>query len=138
MKMEKRTNNLGQFQNTTMVKDHTKDVDDWINDLRYIDKELKDLLGLQNEATTGRSHAKQLMALKNASYRQIQGLTAYKGAIDQALECDTAACDTYFQESHEAHFQEYQGHFDSFRELQLELFPKLRAGLEAHFRTIGT
>ena len=138
MKTKKRKNNLGQFHNTAMVNDHTKDVDGWIKDLRYIDKELEDLLGLQNEATTGRSHGELLMALKNAGYREIQDLTAYKGAIEQALECDTAACETYFHESHETHFQQYQGHVDSFRELQLELFPKLRSGLEAHFQNIGT
>jgi len=137
MKMEAGLNNFEKFHNGELVEEHTKDADGWIEDIKYIDKELEDLLNLQGKMISKGSPADQLKHLKEKGTRQLLVLNTYKGAIEKVLECDTAACDTYYYESHRAHFQNYQDYVEAFKKLKENLFPEVSIGLEHHFQDYG-
>ncbi|MEZ4792405.1 MAG: hypothetical protein R2783_02720 [Gelidibacter sp.] len=111
-------------------KINSMELDNWMNHLRYIKKEIVNLINicskdlknkLEDDTVADRFHKKEIEndILLNA-------LQKYSNSRESIIECEDTACDMVYIKEHESYRRSYLYHLDKYRRLKDEFFNKVQ------------
>lgn len=111
-------------------KINTIELDNWINHLKYIKKELRNLIGLCGENLTHKIEDENIIEKFNKKDVEndtlINALRNYMTSREQIIECEDVKCDMIYITEHESYRRSYLYHLDKYRRLKDEFFSKVQ------------
>ncbi|PIB31594.1 hypothetical protein BFP78_06860 [Gaetbulibacter sp. 5U11] len=129
-----KTENIQIFDHDTNVdvthKINTMELDNWINHLKYIKKELSNLINicknelkdkLDDKSVVDRFEKKEI---ENETL--LNALNNYSKSRLNIIECEDTQCDMIYITEHESYRRSYLYHLDKYRRLKDEFFNKVQ------------
>ena len=129
-----KTENIQIFDHDTNVdvthKINTMELDNWINHLKYIKKELSNLINicknelkdkLDDKSVVDRFEKKEI---ENETL--LNALNTYSKSRLNIIECEDTQCDMIYITEHESYRRSYLYHLDKYRRLKDEFFNKVQ------------
>ncbi len=111
-------------------KINTMELDNWINHLKYIKKELVNLIGVCNKELNDKlgdnSVVERFEKKQNENETLLSALLKYHNSRSNIIECEDTACDMVYITEHESYRRSYLYHLDKYRRLKDEFFNKLQ------------
>ncbi len=127
------------FENEIYNHDHDVDVshkintielDNWINHLKYIKKELKNLIGLCKDDLSKKLEDESILQKFKKKETEndtlLSALHNYMSSRDGIVECEDTQCDMAFITDHESYRRSYLYHLDKYRRLKDEFYNKVQ------------
>jgi len=126
---------------TTEIYNHDTDIDvthkinsieldNWINHLKYISKELINLVSLCEEGLSikleDNSVLKRFLKKKEENETLLNALQKYSISRSGIAECEDTQCDIVYISEHETYRRSYLYHLDKYRRLKDEFFLKVQ------------
>ncbi|QNJ99133.1 hypothetical protein [Constantimarinum furrinae] len=111
-------------------KINTIELENWINHLKYIKKELKNLIGLYSKDLTNRINDQ--VVLQKFQKKEIENDTLlnalynYMNSRKGISECEDTQCDLAYINEHESYRRSYLYHLDKYRRLKDDFFKKVK------------
>ena len=111
-------------------KINTMELDNWINHLKYIKKELSNLINIcKNELSdklddNSVSDKFEKKAIENETL--FNALNGYSNSRLNIIECEDTQCDMIYITEHESYRRSYLYHLDKYRRLKDEFFNKVQ------------
>ncbi|WP_034260447.1 hypothetical protein [Altibacter lentus] len=106
------------------------ELDNWINHLKYIKKELNNLIGLCNTNLDQRLEdievRQKFQKKENENDALLSALYKYMNARSEIIECEDTQCDMAYINEHESYRRSYLYHLDKYRRLKDEFFSKVQ------------
>ena len=129
-----KTENIQIFDHDTNVdvthKINTMELDNWINHLKYIKKELSNLINIcQNELKDkldDKSVANKFEKKEIENETLLNALNTYSKSRLNIIECEDTQCDMIYITEHESYRRSYLYHLDKYRRLKDEFFNKVQ------------
>lgn len=129
------------FKNDTDVdmthKINTMELDNWINHLKYIKKELVNLLNIctdgLHEKLEDDSVVERFQKKKGENEKLLEALIKYSHSRTDIIECEDTQCDMVYITEHESYRRTYLYHLDKYRKLKDEFFGKV----QGKFKRLG-
>lgn len=129
-----KTENIQIFDHDTNVdvthKINTMELDNWINHLKYIKKELFNLINIcKNELKDkldDKSVANKFEKKEIENETLLNALNAYSKSRLNIIECEDTQCDMIYITEHESYRRSYLYHLDKYRRLKDEFFNKVQ------------
>lgn len=126
--------NIEIFDHDTDVdvthKINTIELDNWINHLKYITKELVNLVNLCTEGLSMKledgSVLARLQKKKQENETLLNALQKYSVSRLDIIECEDTQCDMVYISEHESYRRSYLYHLDKYRRLKDEFFNKVQ------------
>lgn len=126
--------NIEIFDHDTDVdvthKINTIELDNWINHLKYITKELVNLVNLCTEGLSVKledgSVLARLQKKKEENETLLNALQKYSVSRLDIIECEDTQCDMVYISEHESYRRSYLYHLDKYRRLKDEFFNKVQ------------
>lgn len=126
--------NIEIFDHDTDVdvthKINTIELDNWINHLKYISKELVNLVNLCTEGLSMKlednSVLGRLQKKKEENEVLLNALQKYAISRSDIVECEDTQCDMAYITEHETYRRSYLYHLDKYRRLKDEFFNKVQ------------
>lgn len=110
-------------------KNNYIELENWIDHLNYIDKEIDNLLNLGNNELASAFNAKQILEKLNQEKQDntaaIDKFLNYKESLPKAAECEDVACDMFYVSEHEKYRENYSAHLKKYRTVKEEYFSAL-------------
>lgn len=110
-------------------KINSTELDNWINHLNYINKELNNLIDLCGEDLNGKineeSVSEKLHKKKSENETLLRALQKYLLSREKIVECEDTHCDMAYIKNHESYRWSYLYHLDKYRRLKDEFFREL-------------
>ncbi|WP_194852266.1 hypothetical protein [Nonlabens antarcticus] len=104
------------------------ELDNWINHLKYIKKELQNLIGLYGDDLIAKmqdqSVLEKFQKKDSENENLISALHRYMDSRRDIIECEDTHCDMVFITEHESYRRSYLYHLDKYRRLKDEFFNK--------------
>jgi hypothetical protein len=127
-----KTQNIEIFEHDTDIdvthKINTIELENWISHLKYIKKELTNLIGLCNaEISANPADNKVLLGLQKKETENetlLNVLSKYAISRSDIIECEDTHCDMAYVKEHEAYRRSYLYHLDTYRQLKDDFFRK--------------
>lgn len=111
-------------------KINTIELDNWINHLKYIKKELNNLIGLCNADLDQRledeSVVQKFQKKETENDTLLIALQKYMSTRSEIIECEDTQCDMAYINEHESYRRSYLYHLDKYRRLKDEFFSKVQ------------
>jgi hypothetical protein len=111
---------------TITFKNNSIELDNWINHLEYIEKEISNLLNLSKaELLNAMDQKPVLMRLsikKEENRNNLNAFRRYKDGLPQAAECEDVDCDMFYVTEHERYRKVYMYHLEKYRRVKEEYF----------------
>tara|TARA_R110002020_G_scaffold177001_5_gene369733 strand:- start:1004 stop:1435 length:432 start_codon:yes stop_codon:yes gene_type:complete len=111
-------------------KINTIELDNWINHLQYIKKELRNLIGLCGDDLSDKLEDENIIQKfkKKESENDIllSALHKYMISRDSIIDCEDTQCDMVYITEHESYRRSYLYHLDKYRRLKDEFFSKVQ------------
>jgi len=107
-----------------MVKKDRAEVNNWTDDLEYINEELEYLLGIEDRVLNNRQLYLQLHDLRRENQLKLGILYRYEASMRNAIECDTTDCDTFYLHKHEQNRNVYIDHLKKYRLIKSNVLSK--------------
>ncbi|RDK89169.1 hypothetical protein [Marinirhabdus gelatinilytica] len=111
-------------------KINTIELDNWINHLKYIKKELNNLIGLCSEDLDQRledeSVVQKFQKKETENDTLLRALQKYMNTRSEIIECEDTQCDMAYITEHESYRRSYLYHLDKYRRLKDEFFSKVQ------------
>ncbi|PKG52654.1 MULTISPECIES: hypothetical protein [Olleya] len=111
-------------------KINTMELDNWINHLKYIKKELSNLINIcQNELKDkldDNSVANKFEKKEVENQTLLNALNTYSKSRLNIIECEDTQCDMIYITEHESYRRSYLYHLDKYRRLKDEFFNKVQ------------
>lgn len=111
-------------------KINTIELDNWINHLKYIRKELVNLINLcsddLNKKLDNDSVFVRFQKKKIENENLFNALTKYAASRSNISECEDTQCDMVYITEHESYRRSYLYHLDKYRRLKDEFFDKVQ------------
>ncbi len=111
-------------------KINTIELHNWINHLKYIKKELNNLIGLCSSGLNQRLEEQGV--LQKFQKKEIENdtllsaLQKYMNTRNEIIECEDTQCDMAYITEHESYRRSYLYHLDKYRRLKDEFFSKVQ------------
>ena len=129
-----KTENLEIFNHDTNVdvthKVNTMELDNWINHLKYIKKELINLINVckneLNDKLDDNSVIVRFEKKQVENERLFNALNKYSNSRLNIVECEDTECDMVYITEHESYRRSYLYHLDKYRRLKDEFFSKVQ------------
>jgi len=106
------------------------ELDNWINHLKYIKKEIDNLISPCGEDLSHKlDHESVLQRFQKKELENEALLTAlkkYMNTRDEINECEDTQCDMAYINEHESYRRSYLYHLDKYRRLKDEFFSKVQ------------
>lgn len=110
-------------------KNNSIELDNWIEHLNYIEKEIINLLNLGNTELSKVFESKHVMEKlareKETNAATIDAFLKYKEGLPKAAECEDVDCDMFYVTEHEKFRKTYLAHLKGYREVKEEYFSML-------------
>lgn len=114
-------------------KINTIELDNWINHLKYIKKELTNLIGLcgvdLNSKLKDDSILRKFQKKEAETELLLKTLLKYLNSRRDIVECEDTQCDLIFITEHETYRRSYLYHLDKYRRLKDDFFSKVQGRL---------
>lgn len=111
-------------------KINTMELDNWINHLKYILKELNNLIGICNQELNHKlddnSVVERFEKKKKENDTLLSALLKYRSSRSNIIECEDTQCDMVYITEHESYRRSYLYHLDKYRRLKDEFFNKVK------------
>jgi len=111
-------------------KINTIELDNWINHLKYIKKELTNLIGLCGDDLSNKLDDESILQKfqkKDAENDTLlKALHKYVSSRRDIVECEDTQCDLIFITEHESYRRNYLYHVDKYRRLKDDFFTKVQ------------
>ncbi|RKS53395.1 hypothetical protein BC962_1645 [Gillisia mitskevichiae] len=111
-------------------KINSTELDNWINHLIYIKKELSNLIGLYGQDLSDKLEDESILQKfqKKDSENDLllKALHKYMGSRSDIRECEDTQCDMIYITEHESYRRSYLYHLDKYRKLKDEFFSKIQ------------
>ncbi|WP_178989291.1 hypothetical protein [Winogradskyella schleiferi] len=127
------TLNIDIFDHDTSIdvthKINTMELDNWINHLKYIKKELNNLIGICNKGL--KNNLEDHDIVERFDKKQTENETLLKALLKYAnsrmdiAECEDTQCDMIYIAEHESYRRSYLYHLDKYRRLKDAFFNKV-------------
>ncbi|WP_299246972.1 hypothetical protein [uncultured Lacinutrix sp.] len=129
-----KTENLEIFNHDTNVdvthKVNTMELDNWINHLKYIKKELTNLINVcKNELNDKLDDNSVVVRFEKKQVENeilFNALNKYSNSRLNIVECEDTDCDMVYITEHESYRRSYLYHLDKYRRLKDEFFSKVQ------------
>ncbi|WP_055436760.1 hypothetical protein [Lacinutrix algicola] len=129
-----KTENLEIFNHDTNVdvthKVNTMELDNWINHLKYINKELSNLINVcKNELNDKLDDNSVIVRFEKKQVENeilFNALNKYSNSRLNIVECEDTECDMVYITEHESYRRSYLYHLDKYRRLKDEFFSKVQ------------
>jgi hypothetical protein len=111
-------------------KINTIELDNWINHLKYIKKELNNLIGLCDKDLHHKLDDESVLQkfekkdIENTNL--LNALFNYKISREAIIECEDTQCDMIYITEHESYRRSYLYHLDKYRRLKDEFFSQVQ------------
>lgn len=106
------------------------ELDNWINHLKYIKKELKNLIGLCNNDLSPKldddTVLQKFTKKDDETDALLNALNKYMNSRSDIVECEDTQCDMAYISEHESFRRSYLYHLDKYRRLKDEFFSKVQ------------
>ncbi|HAI19755.1 hypothetical protein [Aequorivita vladivostokensis] len=110
-------------------KNNSIELDNWIEHLNYIEKEIINLLNLGNTELSkvfeSKNVIEKLAREKETNTAAIDAFLKYKEGLPKAAECEDVDCDMFYVTEHEKFRKTYLAHLKRYREVKEEYFSML-------------
>lgn len=110
-------------------KNNSIELDNWIEHLNYIEKEIVNLLNLGNSELLKVFESKNVIGKlareKEKNVATIDAFLKYKEGLPKAAECEDVDCDMFYVTEHEKFRKTYLAHLKTYREVKEEYFGML-------------
>ena len=114
-------------------KINTMELDNWMNHLKYIKKELINLISICNENLNNKigddSVVERFKKKEVENETLLNALRKYANSRSNIVECEDTECDMVFITEHESYRRSYLYHLDKYRRLKDEFFNKVQGKL---------
>lgn len=111
-------------------KINSTELNNWINHLKYIKKELSNLIGLYGQDLSDKLEDESILQKfqKKDSENDLllKALHKYMGSRSDIRECEDTQCDMIYITEHESYRRSYLYHLDKYRKLKDEFFSKIQ------------
>ncbi|MCB0462665.1 MAG: hypothetical protein R2816_06740 [Flavobacteriaceae bacterium] len=111
-------------------KINTIELDNWINHLKYISKELVNLVNLCAEGFSTKLEDDNVLARLQKKIEEnealLNALQKYAISRSDIVECEDTQCDMVYITEHETYRRSYLYHLDKYRRLKDEFFNKVQ------------
>jgi len=106
------------------------ELDNWINHLKYIKKELSNLIGLYGEDLSSEIRDETILQKFQKKDTEndllLKALHKYMSSRDDIRECEDTQCDMIYITEHESYRRSYLYHLDKYRKLKDDFFSKVQ------------
>ena len=106
------------------------ELDNWINHLTYIKKEMNNLISLCGEDLSHKlDHESVLQKFKKKGAENetlLNALYNYMSSRRDIVECEDTQCDMVYITEHESYRRSYVYHLDKYRRIKDEFFSKVQ------------
>lgn len=110
-------------------KNSSIELDNWIEHLNYIEKEITNLLKLGktelSEIFNAHDILDKLVREKETNSAAIDTFLKYKEGLPKAAECEDVDCDMFYITEHERFRKTYLAHLKKYRDVKEEYFDVL-------------
>jgi hypothetical protein len=107
-------------------KNNFIELDNWIEHLTYIEKEISNLLNLGrtelSSAFESQTILDKLVHEKEVNTAAIDAFLKYKEGLPKAAECEDVDCDMFYVAEHEKFRNTYSAHLKRYRDVKEEYF----------------
>lgn len=114
-------------------KINTMELENWINHLKYINKELLNLIAICNQGLNKKiddvSVVERFEKKEHENQILLRALLKYSNSRINIAECEDTACDMVYITEHESYRRSYLYHLDKYRRLKDEFFKKVQGEL---------
>lgn len=111
-------------------KINTMELDNWINHLKYIKKELVNLIGICNKELNNKLDDDSVIGRFEKKQKEndtlLNALLKYDNSRSNIIECEDTECDMVYITEHESYRRSYLYHLDKYRRLKDEFFNKVQ------------
>jgi len=107
------------------IKKDTAEVNNWIDDLDYVNEEIDFLLDIEDRMLNNRRLYQQLHEIRRENMIILGILRRYENNLQNATECDTTACDAFYLSNHEKNRNRYANHVKVYRFLKTKVLSKI-------------
>ena len=111
-------------------KINTMELDNWINHLKYIKKELVNLINIctdgLHEKLGDESAVERFQKKKDENENLLEALIKYSNSRTDIIECEDTQCDMVYITEHESYRRTYLYHLDKYRKLKDEFISKVQ------------
>ncbi len=108
-----------------MVKKDKVEVDNWTDDMEYINEELEYLLDIEDRMINNPELYQQMYTLRRENQLKLRELYGYGSTMRNALECDTTECDAFYLHKHEKNRNVYLEHVKKYRNVKSKMLSKI-------------
>lgn len=128
------TLNTNIFDHDTSIdvthKINTMELDNWINHLKYIKKELINLISICNKDLKDNLGEHDIIERfekkKSENNTLLNALLKYANSRTDIAECEDTQCDMIYITEHESYRRSYLYHLDKYRRLKDAFFDKVQ------------
>lgn len=107
------------------IKKDKAEVNNWTDDLEYINEELDYLLDIEDRMLNNRRLYQQLHEIRRENVLKLGILRRYENNMQNAMECDTTECDAFYLRNHEKNRGLYGEHLKKYRFLKTKVLSKI-------------
>ncbi|PNQ72597.1 hypothetical protein C1T31_10610 [Hanstruepera neustonica] len=115
-------------------KINTMELENWISHLKYIEKELINLITICNHNLNTRlddsTVVKRFEKKQNENQTLLNALIKYSNSRTNIVECEDTACDMVYITEHESYRRSYLYHLDKYRRLKDDFFNKIHGKIK--------
>lgn len=130
-----RTENVEIFKHDADVdvthKINSVELNNWINHLKYIKKELVNLIGLctkeLHNKLSDNTIVERFKKKQSENKVMLDALIKYSNSRVNIVECEDTQCDMIYISEHESYRRSYLYHLDKYRRLKDEFFNKAQS-----------
>lgn len=114
-----------ESDNRIMMKKDSVEVNNWTEDLEYINEELEYLLDIEDRILNNAELYQKLYDLRRENQLRLGILYRYEGTMRNAIECDTLQCDAFYLHKHEKNRSVYVDHVKKYRDVKTKVLTKI-------------
>jgi hypothetical protein len=114
-----------ESDNRIMMKKDSVEVNNWTEDLEYINEELEYLLDIEDRILNNAELYQKLYDLRRENQLRLGILYRYEGTMRNAIECDTLQCDAFYLHKHEKNRNVYVDHVKKYRDVKTKVLSKI-------------
>lgn len=108
-----------------MIKKDKAEVDNWTDDMEYINEELEYLLDIEERMLNSSELYKSLHGIRRENQLRLGELYRYDANMRNAIECDTMECDTFYLRKHEKNRNIYLDHVKNYRVIKSKMLTQI-------------
>lgn len=108
-----------------MIKKDKVEINNWTDDLEYINEELDYLLDIEDRMLNDRQLYQKLHDLRRQNQLRLGELYRYESTMRNAIECDTTQCDTFYLHKHEKNRNIFVEHIKRYRNVKTKVLSRI-------------